>query len=392
MSTEFWSTFHLFRDWKSYETSVNDIVATAEVFLHCNRGKFFSFNIRVTFETNILQVFIPESARWLNVSISLQKWQGSILSPVKDHLPYLRSLELNNEYPVSDWDKRPTNPQGFCDQWDYFEIAPNLTYVKSNAVREWQFDWSNVTTLVLTGALGPWFHEIIPKLRNLEKLVIPVVKATLEDYGNMSIVTLPRLRVLRTLEPMILTILQTPSLEQLYIDDSTSRFGLEPVGTSFLNRSKCTLQNLYIGHFQPSGAFPAILKRSPDIKSLTMRVSGHGPHCYRPHYELLTCRPNMPSLAPQLKELTIVFPYNSTDDTEGFTAMLTSRTAEGFPFVEQLQQVIVVLDSRTPMPDAFQQICEERGVSFNFVYNDCWHIKGNDISWDLEDDDIKWST
>jgi len=55
----------------------------------------------------------------------------------------------------------------------------------------------------------------------------------------------------------------------------------------------------------------------------------------------------------------MVFPYNSTNDIEGFTAMLASRAAE---FVEQLQQVTVVLDSRTPIPDAFQQICEEHGV------------------------------
>lgn len=125
---------------------------------------------------------------------------------------------------------------------------------------------------------------------------------------------------------------------------------------------------------------------------MTMRVSGPGPHRYRHHYELLTCRPNMPSLAPRLKALTMVFPYNSTNDIEGFTAMLASRTTERLPFVEQLQQVTVVLDSRTPMPYLFQQICEEHGVNFNFEYYDCWHIKGNDISWDLEDDDIKWST
>jgi hypothetical protein len=190
----------------------------------------------------------------------------------------------------------------------------------------------------------------------------------------------------------MLSVLRSPSLEQLYVDDSMSLFGLEPMSTSFLDRSKCTLQNLYIGHSDPSGAFPAILKRSPDIKSLTMRVSGRGPHRYQLHYELLTCRPNIQSLVPRLKALTIVFPYNSTDDIEGFTAMLASRTVDRLPFVEQLQQVTVVLDSRTPMPDVFQPISEKYGVNFNFVYYDCWHIKGDDISWDLEDDDIKWST
>ncbi|KAF8327653.1 hypothetical protein F5887DRAFT_165230 [Amanita rubescens] len=201
MSTEFWSTFHLFKDWKLYDTSVNDIVAMAKVFLECNRGQLFSFNIQVAFETDILQVFIPESARWLDVSISaLQEWGGSILSPVKDRLPHLRSLELKV------WRTSPPNSQNFLDQ-DCFKIVPNLTYVKSNAVREWHFDWSNLTTLVLTGALEPWFLEIIPTLRNLEKLVIPVLKGTLEDYNKLTILTFPRLRVLRTLEPMILSVL-----------------------------------------------------------------------------------------------------------------------------------------------------------------------------------------
>ncbi|KAF8337303.1 hypothetical protein F5887DRAFT_532733 [Amanita rubescens] len=386
MSTEFWSTFRLFKDWKSYDTSVNDIVALAKVFLECNRGQLFSFNIQVAIETDILQVFIPESARWLDASISAhQEWGGSILSPVKDRLPHLRSLELKL------WRTSPPNSQNFLDQ-DCFKIVPNLTYVKSNAVREWQFDWSNVTTLVLTGALEPWFLEIIPTLRNLEKLVIPVLKGTLEDYNKLTILTFPRLRVLRTLEPMILSVLQCPSLEQLYIDDSTSLFGLEPMGTSFLDRSECTLKNLYIGHSDPTGAFPAILKRSPDIKSLTMRVSGRSPHRYHLHYEHLTCRPNIQSLVPRLKALTMVSPYNSTNDNEGFTAMLASRTIERLPFVEQLQQVTVVSDSRTPIPDVFQQISEKYGVNFNFVYYDCWHIKGNDISWDLEDDNIKWSS
>ncbi|KAF8344454.1 hypothetical protein F5887DRAFT_971288 [Amanita rubescens] len=206
-----------------------------------------------------------------------------------------------------------------------------------------------------------------------------MLEETSNDYDNMSILTFPRLRVLRTLEPMILKVLQTPTLEQLYIDDSTSFLELEPV-PPFLDRSKCALQNLYIGHLklESSGAFPAILQRSPDIKSLTIR--------------LLTCRPNMPSLAPKLKALTIVFPDNSTNDIDGFTAMVASRTAERLSFVEQLQRVTVVLDSRKTIPDIFQQICEEHAVNFNFVYHDCWNIKGNDPIWGLEDDDIKWST
>ena len=143
----------MFRDWQSYDTSVNDIVAMAKVFLQCNRGQLFSFNIQqAAFETEILQVFIPESARWLDVSISaLQEWGGSILSPVKDRIPHLRSLELKV------WHTSPPNSQNFQDR-DYFKIVPNLTYVKSDTVREWQFDWSNVTTLVLTGALESSFH------------------------------------------------------------------------------------------------------------------------------------------------------------------------------------------------------------------------------------------
>ncbi|KAF8337719.1 hypothetical protein F5887DRAFT_531021 [Amanita rubescens] len=387
MSTEFWSTLRLvFEDRNSYEKSVNDIISMAKVFLQCNRGQLFSFNIQGPFETGkVLQAFIPESARWLDASISLLKSDVSILSPVKDRLPHLRSLELNTE---SYW-----HTNRFWDYGDCFEIAPNLTYVKLNAVWEWHFDWSNVTTLVLTGFLGHPFHKIIPKLHNLEKLVIPsMLEETSEDYDNMTIITFPRLRILRTLEPMILKVLQTPSLGQLYIDDSTSLLELEPVVPPFLDRSKCTLQNLYIGHFDSSGAFLAILQRSPDIKSLTIRVNGSGPPHYQLHYDLLTCRLNMPSLAPRLKALTMVFPGNSTNDMERFTAMVASRTAERLSFVERLQRVTMVLDSFKPMPDAFQKICKEHGVNFSFVYHDCLHINGSDVGWDLEDDDIKWST
>ena len=37
-------------------------------------------------------------------------------------------------------------------------------------------------------------------------------------------------------------------------------------------------------------------------------------------------------------------------------------------------QMTLVLDSHTPMPDVFQQTCEEYGDNFNFVYYDFWQV------------------
>ena len=197
-------------------TKVQEIVA---FFIDCTHGQPFSFEFCMDYgglENRLHLVFADlcaYSEQWEEASIGLLSPELKYFCAIQGRLPLLRKLEIF----VSCLADSTTSIPSMVT--NVFEDAPLLTHVGLWDINTWQFNfnWSSLTIIKIL-YLQKWegFLAILRETNLVELMVVGSRGKDLRMEGG-ELIHLPCLERLSVDWTPLLTVLETPSLQQLKI-------------------------------------------------------------------------------------------------------------------------------------------------------------------------------
>ena len=339
-------------------------------FLDRTRGQPFSFRIKAAhildreepIIVRLLELLVAESPRWREAYFNALKASYiPILYQVKHHLPLLKTLELD----LHTCEGVPAYT------YDLFEDAPHLKCVDLGHLADWQVNWAALTIL----KIGDFFtsDNLLSILGQAERLENLAIYQSLDETSALDqMISLPNLKVLTTIGFRLLSVLHTPSLEELYIEDFDELSMSYTIVISFLNRSSCRLSRLGMGGCSAASLMD-ILQHTPDLVHLNLD-NGDDMVMSFGHLTFHRQRDTSP-LAHHLRSLTIMDASLSDMEIMELAALVTSRTkgakaSSGATTVEKLQ-TLSILTSEAPVRynqraavESLRKQCAEQGVEF----------------------------
>ena len=326
MHCEFWSEFCLSpdsalqRDTQVTQEMEMRCTAIAKLFLEYGRGRPFSFEIHQGAPSSrLLDIFMRESERWLDVQCTMYTSKIRSLSAIKNRIPLLRTLVL---FPIG-LNPHKWNAASGCQ--DVFKNAPRLTRLRTYCLSKWEFNWSSFTVFELTFAMpGDYLFHVLSEMKNLEKLFLDQTTWWQSDPHRM--ITFPCLKVLANTGYMCLVLLaiEAPKLQELYID-MIGVFQPDPQPwTEFFCTSSFQLKHLGIKTDQ-EWFMEHLVQFTPEVECLNLVVSPYVRGCQL--YDLLA---NHPDQLPELRELRLYFLDNSEPEFAHLTWLsniIRSRTS-----------------------------------------------------------------
>ncbi len=382
MTSNFWNRLDIDlsimdkdRDYELVHHHYDVMLLALRYFLGHTRGRPFSFKFKTRqpcmaeedeWIIRLFELLVAESIRWREIDIQVGSCLLPVLYKVKHHMPLLSSARLIQV---------PYNTNLQCIH-DLFEDVPHLTRVELGSFSDWRVNWATLSVLKLFHYEDDHqFLSVLGQANRLEKLAI-YARLGEELYLAKITISFPNLKVLSIIGVDLLPLLQTPSLEELYIQG----FDAPPEGPNrsrnevitFLTRSSCQLKCLGLAKCG-AGFLTDILQYTPNLLHLDLdnddRVKSFNQLAFR------HC--NAP-LASHLRSLTVI-------DRGGFSfreimelaALLASRTERveaisGVAPVEKLQKLMIITWSKRGLVQynkksavqTLRQQCAEHGVEF----------------------------
>ncbi|KAF8344930.1 hypothetical protein F5887DRAFT_235977 [Amanita rubescens] len=343
-------------------------------FLDRTRGRPFSFQFKTRqyylpeqdeWIVGLFKLLVAESIRWQEVNIRVTPFLLPILYKAKHNMPLLSSAQLVN---VS----HCANPQYIHD---LFEDVPNLTYLELAPFSDWRANWASLSVLKLTYGYryNHRLSSVLGQAKRLEKLALyGRPEDMLYPIGTASLINFPNLKVLSIVGVALLPLLQTPSLEELYIR-VLNVIGLnwsQNQVTSFLTRSSCQLKCL--GVAECSADFLAdVLRYTPDLPHLKLDNDKD----MVKYFKQLALYHSSAPLACHLRSLMVIDRGFSFMEIMELSVLLASRTEmveanSGVAPVEKLQKLMIMTSSQVVQYNkrsavqTLRQQCAEYGVEF----------------------------
>ncbi|KAF8623763.1 hypothetical protein AX15_006205 [Amanita polypyramis BW_CC] len=396
MTSQFWNRLdinlhvmnELHNDPDSLYAYYDHMLRLLQYFLDQARGQSLSFQFKTRFHCleredeyvgRMLELLVAESLRWEDVYVLFRISHLPILYRAKNRLPLLRSLQLIKR----------TYDKGPGDVYDLFEDTPRLKCLELGHLSDWRVSWSSLRIL----KIGEFSSDmkllsILAQANRLEKLAI---YESFDDVFNLQKITnllsFPNLKVLTIIGFRLLSVLEAPSLEELYIEDFDEMNMSHTIVTSFLTRSSCRLKCLGMAGCS-AVSLTDILRYAPDLVHLNLDNNND---MVKSFGQLAFHRQRRERVLPvrHLHSLTVMDPGLSDIEIMELSSLLTSRTKEakndsGDILVERLQRLLIItLDPLAPYRkraavESLRQHCIEQGVDFTVQ-----SIK--DIAWPHHD-------
>ena len=321
----------------------------------------------------LFELLVAESFRWREINIRLVSSLLPMLYKAKHHMPLLSSAQLIGVSYVA-------NPQHIHD---LFEDVPHLTRLELGPFPNWRVNWASLSVLKLTRGYeyDDELLSILGQAKNLEKLAIyesPEDAPYLDEITSP--ISFPNLKVLSItiVDAELLPLLQTPSLEELYIkglDEFEELDRSRNQVISFLTGSSCQLRCLGIAG---CGAdfLTDILRCTPDLLHLNLGQD-NCKDMLDYFNQLAFHHHGIRPLACHLRSLMVIDPGFSFMEIMELAVLLASRTervedSSGIAPVEKLQKLMIITsfkgelvqyNNRTAVQTLRQQ-CAEHGVEF----------------------------
>ena len=207
-------------------------------FLDHTRGQPFSFQfstrplrlVEEEWPARLFELLVAESMRWREINIRILDFLMLTLYKAKHHMPLLSSAQLF----------RGTWCADQKHMHDLFEDVPHLTCLELVPFSTWRINCASLSVLKLTS--GCEYNDelllVLGQAKRLEKLAIYQWPGS--HLHSTSLISLPNLQVLSISHIELLSQLQTPSLEELYILEEliVTSFNITSIYvTSFLAKS-----------------------------------------------------------------------------------------------------------------------------------------------------------
>ena len=337
-------------------------------FLDHTRGQPFSFQFRtrhlrlteeVEWTARLFELLVAESIRWREINIRIFNSLTPILHKAKHPMPLLSSVQFEQVTWYADL--KPIH--------DLFEDVPHLTCLALAPFSNWRINWGSLSVLKLTAGResNDELLSVLGQAKRLEKLAIYQWLGVI-FYPDRSLISLPNLKVLSTSRFELLSLLETPVLEELYILHQLKDLISHITVTSYFARSSFQLRRLGVFNCC-ADILAAILQSTPDLLHLILHDNMDMVKSFN---QLAFCHSKAP-LACHLRSLMVIeLNFSSTKIME-LAALLTSRT-EGVDSVVELQKLVVItssiwgLDECNTAVETLRQQCLEHGVEFTAQY------------------------
>jgi hypothetical protein len=332
--------------------------------------------------TSCIDIMIPHSRRWRDVTFILDKEHWEMLSAVKGHLPQLERFDIDVLGDPPD--------DGINIPWDIFEVAPKLhtiTMQHNIDSSDWLIPWGQLRCFhfSLHWAMSlPW---ILRECSNLARCTVDVYSMynTLDDLDHPSLASLHLvLRVRRHLDVLFNSL----TLRALHDLDISRPLGADSIlvlpqnaVASMLDRSSCNLQRLRLCCVElASDELIAILQAQPSLIELviheptspivTKRVLKRMTHDISQSFST-----GSPLVVPNLKrlELSARFPFSD----QVVLDLIQSRWRRGLTQIADLESVRLDIT---------------RGVSSETIARmTLWRKDGLDLEVKIRGQAVQWS-
>jgi hypothetical protein len=272
MRSTFWNEIII--DDLRHNTADKHIEGIVAFFLDRTCGKPFSFIYSHAFRTYDIRKILAHSEQWEKACIRLEPYELEYLCDIKGRLPLLEELDISIC-------SGKVNGHWRTEAANIFEDAPLLTHVVlcDAPGGPFKFNWSSLT-VVSFEQIEETTKNFLPILRetiNLVELRIGHDFPEDPDSKEGRLIHLPHLERLSINEVAFLTILETPSLQQLKLNFSDcSRSDIDRVGITgaFLRRWGIKLSALVIERGHATTA-KAILSLTPELDKLALLNVSH---------------------------------------------------------------------------------------------------------------------
>ena len=275
MTSNFWNRLYIdlfvmdkYEDPELVRHHYDVMLLVLRYFLDHTRGQPFSFQfgtrhlrlVEVEWSARLFESLVAESIRWREINIRIFDSLMPILYKAKHHMPLLSSVKLEQVTWCADMK---------CIH-DLFEDVPRLTCLELAPFSNWRINWASLSVLKLTPGCrsSDELLSVLGQAKRLEKLAIYHWRGTI-FYPDRSLISLPNLKVLSTSRFELLPLLQTPSLEELYILHQLNDPISEIRVISYFTRSSFQLRCL--GVFSCcADTLAAVLQFTPDLLHLIL--------------------------------------------------------------------------------------------------------------------------
>ncbi|KAK2463947.1 hypothetical protein APHAL10511_003998 [Amanita phalloides] len=384
MASQFWSRvdidLHIMNEFHNDPESLYARYAVMlrmlQYFLNHTRGQPFSFQLKTRFHCldreskcidRLLDMLVEHSPCWQDVYIMFSESRSHlpILYKAKGHLPLLHSLQLIK----GTYDNEPDHI------YDFFENAPRLKWLYLGNLSCWRINWSSLTIL----KIGEFINDeillsILAQTQHLEKLAIYQSLDEASSLDQMTgLLNFPYLEVLTVIGFKLLSVIEAPILEELYIEDFDEMNMPHTIVTSFLIRSSCSLKRLGMAGCS-AASLTDILRCAPNLVHLNLDNNNDLVMSFGQLTFYRQRRDKMPP-ACHLRSITIMDPGLSDIEIMELSSLLASRIKDtkddsGIILVHRLQKLsIITLDplaqykKRTAV-ESMRQQCVGHGVDF----------------------------
>ena len=379
MTSEFWNELGIdlemhefYHDHRPLYLRYDLMQLVLRYLLDRTRGHPFSFQLTTQYHymkeedeviIRLLESLVAESPRWREVYVdTCRESYLSILYQAKHRLPLLNTLQLMQL-------KTGTEPTD-----DLFEDAPNLTRVELGLLANWRVNWGSLRMLRIRGFFGndEKLFSVLGQAGRLEKLAISRLldKTPAPDL----ILSFPNLKVLTITGFRLLSVLQAPLLEELYVKNFNE---LElnmshNIVISFLIRSSCRLRRLGMAGCS-AASLTDILQYTPDLVHLNLDNNDDMAMSFG-QLKFYRQRDRTPP-ARHLRSLTIIDFGLSDIEIMELAVLVASRTegvkaSSGATPVEGLRALSIFIsdvpnryNGRVAV-ETLRKLCAERGVEF----------------------------
>jgi hypothetical protein len=378
MTSNFWNELDIdmdkYHDPELVRHHYDVMLLVLRYFLDHTRGQPFSFQFRTRHRrpieeqettAHLFELLVAESIRWQEINIQIWESLLPILCKAKHHMPLLSSAQLEVSWGAN-----------LKCIHDLFEDVPRLTcfvLASFSNCHQWRINWASLSVLKVTwgSQSNDEILSVLGQAKRLEKLAIyrwlglgPIVY---RDGTTTDLINLPNLKILSICCVELLPLLQTPSLEELYIleglrNDQSSQI----IVTSFLTRSSSQLRCLGVANC-PADFLAAILCLTPDLLHLKLDDNKN----MATSFNQLAFRPGIAPLACHLRSLTVISHYFSRMEITELAALLASRTerVEATSVVAPVEKLMIItwsrgLDQCNTAVDTLRQQCVEHDVEF----------------------------
>ncbi|KAK2459875.1 hypothetical protein APHAL10511_008075 [Amanita phalloides] len=208
--------------------------------------------------------------------------------------------------------------------------------------------------------------SILAQTQRLEKLAI---YQSLDDASSIdqmtSLLSFPYLKVLTVIGFKLLSVIEAPILEELYIEDFDEMNMPHTIVTSFLIRSSCSLKRLGMAGCS-AASLTDILRCAPDLVHLNLDNNNDLVMSFGQLTFHRQRRDKMPS-ACHLRSITIMDPGLSDIEIMEFSSLLASRIKDTKDDSDPLAQY----KQRTAV-ESMRQQCVSHGVDFQQAALNCF--------------------